>query len=73
MAPDDTGLQMKYFVLKPEGDSKYASASRYAMKKYADIIEETNPTLAAELRSWASKENEASFNRNLAGLGRLTK
>jgi len=28
------GLMMKYFVLKPAGDSPYHTASRKAMKEY---------------------------------------
>jgi hypothetical protein len=29
------GLLMKYFVLKPAGDDRYAAASRKAMRAYA--------------------------------------
>ena len=51
-----TGLVMKYFVLKPKGDNKFAEASREAMKKYAEVIEETNLQLGVELRNWAGQE-----------------
>lgn len=47
------GLKMKYFILKPEGDSNHAKASRIAMMVYADEIEEENPVLAKELRAWS--------------------
>ena len=50
------GLQMKYFVLKPSGDSPYAIASRDAMIAYADSIEHENPQLAADLNNWVMEE-----------------
>lgn len=51
-----SGLQMKYFVLKPNGDDAYAKSSRAAMRAYADHIAEENPELCEELRAWADKE-----------------
>lgn len=48
-----TGLQMKYFVLKPRGDNIYAAASREAMKVYAEYIKRENPELCTDLREWA--------------------
>ncbi len=51
-----TGLEMKYFVLKPEGKTPYHHASRAAMYGYADAIEEENPEFANDLRNWAGKE-----------------
>lgn len=50
------GLKMKYFVLKPKGNNKYAAASRYAMKAYAKKIIDSDPELAEELVNWANKE-----------------
>lgn len=50
------GLKMKYFVLKPKGEDKYAQASRAAMIEYARIIDDTNPALGQELRHWAGRE-----------------
>ena len=50
------GIQMKYFVLKPHGNNKYAEASRVAMRNYANIIIEENPQLANDLWKWADKE-----------------
>jgi hypothetical protein len=50
------GLYPKYFVLKPEGDSMYAYASRRAMQLYADIIRTSNSILAEELDQWVAKE-----------------
>lgn len=46
----ETGLMLKYFVLKPEGVDVYAEASRLAMMTYADHIEEYNPKFADEIR-----------------------
>ncbi len=47
-----TGLEMKYFVLKPHGTSPYANASRIAMSAYAQAIESENPELARQLYEW---------------------
>jgi len=55
-----TGLQMKYFVLKPKGETKYHNASRLAMTAYADAIEDENPELAKELRDWVFDETPQS-------------
>lgn len=52
-----TGLKMKYFVLKPEGDDRYATASREAMREYARSIKNYNPTLAIEIIKWADSES----------------
>lgn len=51
-----TGLEMKYFVLKPKGGDAYAAASRKAMRTYATMIKQENPELAKELREWADSE-----------------
>ena len=51
-----TGLQMKYFVLKPKGDDVYAIASRCAMRAYALYIEFEDPELAKALYAWATDE-----------------
>ena len=55
------GLLMKYFVLKPHGDDRYAGASRKAMNAYASFIESENPELAKELRDWAANEMAESY------------
>lgn len=47
---------MKYFVLKPKGNDKYAEASRKAMRAYASSIATTNIELCDELRKWADDE-----------------
>lgn len=57
---EGTGLQMKYFVLKPAGRNRYAIAARCAMRAYADNIRATNPRLADELLAWAQREMLAS-------------
>jgi hypothetical protein len=51
-----TGLQMKYFVLKPRGTDAYASASRAAMFTYAKRIMEENQPLSKEIWDWATNE-----------------
>lgn len=53
-------LKMKYFVLKPQGDSSFAVASRAAMRAYADSISGIDGVLASELREWARKEAMAA-------------
>jgi hypothetical protein len=59
------GLEMKYFVLKPAGDTEYHHASRVAMFKYAEIIKDTNPELSEDLFAWVRKEVTDSQNRRL--------
>ncbi len=66
----EVGLMMKYFVLKPEGDTAYHRASRKAMRAYAEAIEKENPKMAEELVEWASKENEAVFNKAVTEMQR---
>lgn len=51
-----SGLQMKYFVLKPNGNDRYARASRVAMRAYARSIDRENPELALQLEEWAARE-----------------
>lgn len=50
------GLLMKYFVLRPKGNDIHATASRAAMRTYADRIQSENPKLAQEIHDWVSKE-----------------
>lgn len=50
------GLYPRYFVLKPHGDNIYATASRKAMRIYAESIIKINPELAKDLREWADRE-----------------
>ena len=52
---------LKYFVLKPKGTDIYARASRIAMNKYAEIIEEDDPELAKHLYEWTTKMVFKSF------------
>lgn len=59
------GLEMKYFVLKPAGNDKYAAASRKAMRAYADFIRDENPVLSDELRDWAGREGAESYATSL--------
>lgn len=50
------GLLMKYFVLKPKGNTVHAMASREAMRAYAKCVQEENPFFAEELKTWAMEE-----------------
>ena len=49
-------LDLKYFVLKPAGESLFAVASRNAMLRYAETIEPSDEIFAEELRHWVSVE-----------------
>ena len=49
-------IQMKYFVLKPQGNNAYARASRSAMRIFANVIRTEDPLLADELQEWADSE-----------------
>ena len=54
-------LEMKYFILKPRSKSfvdQYALASRGAMREYARIIEDKDPSLANDLMGWAQRETD---------------
>lgn len=50
------GLGMKYFVLKPEGSTEHARASRTAMRVFAAEIFDTDSKLATQLKQWAYEE-----------------
>lgn len=52
-----TGLELRYFILKPKGISAHAIASRRAMAAYAESILGENPQLAKELSEWVQREN----------------
>lgn len=51
------GIVMRYFVLKPKGNSPYHEASRAALRAYADSIQPVNDRLAIQIRQWARREN----------------
>lgn len=53
-----SGLEMRYFVLKPRGATPYAKASRAAMRQYAKLIMDTDQKLAKSLQEWALLEQE---------------
>ena len=53
-------LEMKYFVLKPKGDSAFAVASRAAMRTYAIEIRNADMDLCRQLIDWANNEAEAA-------------
>lgn len=52
-------MKLKYFVLKPRGHDEYARASRQAMMRYAQIIQDVDPTFANEIVEWAQQEQAA--------------
>ena len=56
-----SGLEMKYFVLKPKGSDPYAEASRKAMSTYARAITKDNKILAEDLRKWAKYEGRCAL------------
>ena len=51
-----SGLQLRYFILKPKGRSMYAQASREALKAYAEAIELENKELSEDLNAWVERE-----------------
>lgn len=68
------GLGMKYFVLKPEGNTDHARASRTAMRVFAAEIHDTDSKLATQLKQWAyeeerklNTEDTANENREVEG------
>jgi len=50
-----TGLEMKYFILKPHGTDAFAAASRNALLSFANAIEKENLALAFDLTSWVGR------------------
>ncbi len=56
MTKDKPGLQMKYFVLKPQGTNVHAQASRAAMLKYAEVVGPCDRSLSNSLVGWATHE-----------------
>ena len=56
-----TGLEMRYFVLKPRGKDAYAHASRRAMKAYADAIWDENNQLSIGLEEWVLNETNRAL------------
>lgn len=59
-----SGLEMKYFVLKPKSACKYdiyARASRAAMTTYAKVIRSYNEQLADDLEEWVRNEISDEF------------
>ena len=55
-----SGLEMRYFVLKPRGTDAYAVAARDALLEYADSISGENPDLASDIREWVRRETAAA-------------
>lgn len=54
-----SGLEMRYFVLRPGKGGPHGRASRHAMWAYAQAIRDEDPLLAAELLNWAHREEIA--------------
>lgn len=59
-----SGLEMKYFVVKPNGTDAYAEASRRAIEAYADSIIEHNRPLAHDLIQWIIAEEKLANQKN---------
>ena len=60
-----SGLEMKYFVLKPKSSFKndiYAAVSREAIRNYANNIKSINPILSQELINWVNIETDKAMN-----------
>jgi len=53
-----SGLQMKYFVLKPGDNDVYGMASRAAMEVYAHCIKDENRELSQDIMEWVARERE---------------
>ena len=51
-----SGLELKYFVLKPKGNDAYAKASRSAIACYATHIRKENKQLSNDLWEWVERE-----------------
>lgn len=51
-----SGLEMKYFVLKPKGSDVYARASREALMAYSRFIKDENPKLSEDISKWVLEE-----------------
>lgn len=49
-------ISLKYFVLKPGGNTAYAKASRTAMRVFSTEIEQDNFQLAQDVKQWAYEE-----------------
>lgn len=43
---------VQYFVLAPEGSGQRATASRVALRAYADVIREKDAQLAEDITEW---------------------
>jgi len=59
-----SGLEMRYFILKPKGIDEYARASREAMWAYANAIEGENLEMTRLMRKMKPKfegKTEADF------------
>ncbi len=56
-----SGLELRYFVLKPSAAGLHGKACRAALRKYASMMLETEPELAADLRAWCDAEQEKTL------------
>ena len=66
-----SGLQMKYFILKPGGSGAFASASRSAMREFASAIRPHNSELAADVERWANEETDKAETAAIAALNAI--
>ena len=61
-----SGLEMKYFVLKPKGKDVFAAASRAAMVTYALFIHNADRPLSDSLLQWAKTEEDRNDNEDFS-------
>ena len=61
-----SGLEMRYFILKPGAKGKHGTASRAALLAYAYVIKDENPEFYSDLRDWIVKEHVKAQERRRA-------
>lgn len=56
-----SGLEMRYFILKPSAAGLHGAASRAVLRKYASMMAETEPEFASDLHAWADAEQSKTL------------
>ena len=47
-----SGLELRYFILKPGAKGRHGMASRAALRAYLRVIAAEQPELALDLKEW---------------------
>lgn len=47
-----SGLELRYFILKPGAEGRHGMASRAALRTYLRVMAPENPELAKDLKEW---------------------